>query len=119
MENIKELITIASACIGLLATVTGFLIPLVKNVKAKNKLSAANKLFTALQSFVVEAEKFTNYTGAEKKEYALTKANRYAMENNLPFNEQETERKIEDLVALSKTVNKREIQRSTYRNLDD
>ncbi len=107
MENIKEIIAIASACLGLLATVTGFMIPLVKNVKAKNKLTALNKLTTTLQSLIVDAETFTNFTGAEKKEYVMTKANRYAMENKIPYDEQAVSDKVEDLVALSKEVNKR------------
>lgn len=108
MGNFKEIITIASACLGLLATVTGFLIPLVKNVKAKNKLSAINKLTVTLQSLVVDAEKFADFTGAEKKEYVMTKINRYAIENKIPYDEQAVSEKIEDLVALSKEVNKRE-----------
>lgn len=108
MEDIKEIITIASACLGLLATVTGFLIPLVKNVKAKNKLTALNKLSTTLQAFIVDAEAFTNFTGAEKKEYVMTKANRYAIENKIPYDEKAVSNKVEEIVALSKEVNKRE-----------
>lgn len=107
MENIKELITIASACLGFIATLTGFLIPLVKNVKAKNKLKSLNKLSVALQAFVVEAEQRVNFTGEEKKQFVLTKANRYALDNKIPFNEQSVEGEIESLVALSKSVNKR------------
>ena len=107
MENIKEIITIASACLGLIATATGFLIPLVKNVKAKNKLTALNKLSTTLQAFIVDAETFTNFTGAEKKEYVMTKANRYAIENKIPYDEQAISDKVEEIVALSKEVNKR------------
>ena len=109
MENIKQIITIASACVGLLATITGFLIPLVKNVKAKNKLTALNKLSTTLQSLIIDAEAFTNFTGAEKKEYVMTKANRYAIEHKIPYDEQAVSEKVEDMVALSKEVNKREI----------
>ena len=107
MENIKEIITIASACLGLIATATGFLIPLVKNVKAKNKLTALNKLSTTLQAFIVDAETFTNFSGAEKKEYVMTKANRYAIENKIPYDEQAVSDKVEEIVALSKEVNKR------------
>ena len=107
MENIKELITIASACFGFIATLTGFLIPLVKNVKAKNKLKSLNKLSVALQAFVVEAEQRVNFTGEEKKQFVLTKANRYALDNKIPFNEQSVDGEIESLVALSKSVNKR------------
>lgn len=107
MNNLKEIITIASACLGLLATVTGFLIPLVKNVKAKNKLTALNKLTATLQSLIVDAEAFVNFSGAEKKAYVMTKANRYAMDNKIPYDEQAVSDKVENLVALSKEVNKR------------
>ena len=92
---------------GFIATLTGFLIPLVKNVKAKNKLKSLNKLSVALQAFVVEAEQRVNFTGEEKKQFVLTKANRYALDNKIPFNEQSVEGEIESLVALSKSVNKR------------
>lgn len=107
MENLKQIITIASACVGLLATITGFLIPLVKNVKAKNRLSALNKLTNVLQSLIVEAEKFTNFSGEEKKAYVLTNANRYALNNRISFDEQDVSSKVEELVALSKNVNVR------------
>ena len=112
MENVKEIITIASACLGLIATVTGFLVPLVKNVKAKNKLTALNKLTTTLQSLIIDAETFNNFTGAEKKEYVMTKANRYAIDNKIPYDAQAVSDKVEDLVALSKEVNKRETKTS-------
>lgn len=105
MEEIQQIIIIAANCLGLVGTITGFLIPLVKNVKAKNKLIAINKLTATLQTLVVEAEEFTDFTGTEKKEYVMTKANRYAIENNIPFDEQVVSAKVEDLVSLSKEVN--------------
>ncbi len=105
MEKIEQIIIIAANCLGLLATFTGFLIPLVKNVKAKNKLVALNKLTSTLQTLIIEAEEFTNFTGTEKKEYVMTKANRYAIKNKIPFDEQLVSDKVEDLVALSKEVN--------------
>lgn len=107
MDNLKEIITIVTACLGFIATATGFLIPLVKNVKAKNKLTALNKLSTTLQSYMVDAESHSNFTGEEKKDYVLTKTNRYAIDNDIPYDEQALSAKVEDLVALSKEVNKR------------
>lgn len=105
MENLEQMITVVSAGLGLIATVTGFLIPLVKNVKAKNRLTALNQLSTLLKSLIVEAEKFSNFTGEEKKEYVMTKANRYALENNIPFDESTVGDEIEKLIDLSKNVN--------------
>lgn len=105
MEEIEQIIIIAANCLGLVGTITGFLIPLVKNVKAKNKLIAINKLTATLQTLVVEAEEFTDFTGTEKKEYVMTKANRFAIENNIPFDERVVSDKVEALVSLSKEVN--------------
>lgn len=115
MENLEEIITIVTACLGFIATVTGFLIPLVKNVKAKNKLTALNKLSTTIQSLMVDAETHANFTGEEKKDYVLTKANRYAIDNDIPYDEQAVSAKVEDLVALSKEVNKRGTASTTQR----
>lgn len=105
MENFQELITLVSAILGVVVTATGLLIPLVKNAKAKKRLSAINKLSEVLQKFVIEAEAFTNFTGAEKKEYVMTKANRYAIDNKISYDENAVSEKVEDLVALSKQVN--------------
>ena len=107
MGNLEEIITIVTACLGFVATATGLLIPLVKNVKAKNKLRALNKLSTTIQSLIVDAETHSNFTGEEKKDYVLTKANRYAIDNDIPYDEQAVSAEVEDLVALSKEVNKR------------
>ncbi len=108
MESLREIITIISASLGLIATIIGFLIPLVKNIKAKNKLVAIKKLTSTLQSLIIDAEAFVNFTGTEKKEYVMTKANRFAIENKIPYNEADVSEKIEELICLSKEVNKRE-----------
>ena len=65
MENLEQIIAVASAGVGLLATLTGFLIPLVKNVKAKNKLMALKELSSVLQSLIMDAEQFVNFSGEE------------------------------------------------------
>lgn len=105
MNQIEEIITIISAALGLIITITGFLIPLIKSTKAKKSLIAVNKLTGALQNMVIEAEKFVNYSGEEKKQYVMTKAYKYAVENKIPYDENAVSEKIEDLVALSKQVN--------------
>lgn len=105
MSQIEEIITIITAALGLIITITGFLIPLVKSTKAKKSLIAVNKLTGTLQNMVIEAEKFVNYSGEEKKQYVMTKAYKYAVENKIPYDENAVSEKIEDLVALSKQVN--------------
>lgn len=105
MENLEQIIAVASAGVGFLATLTGFLIPLVKNVKAKNRLLALKRLSSVLQTLIMDAEQFDDFTGEEKKEYVLTRANRYAIENDIPFDESAVDNEIEKIVSLSKNVN--------------
>lgn len=108
MDKLEQIIAIISACLGLIGTITGLLISLVKNVKAKNRLTTINKLTVALQAFVEDAETFVNYSGAEKKEYVMTKANRFAIDNNIPYDETAVSDIIENIVKISKSVNVRE-----------
>lgn len=118
MENLEQIITIASAGLGMLVTILGFLIPLVKSSRAKKKLIALNKLSTVLQSLIIDAEKFTNFTGKEKKEYVVTKANSYAIKNKIAFDETAVSEKIEKMVALSKQVNTKSSQISGTSNVE-
>ncbi len=46
-----------------------------------------------------------HYSGEEKKEYVMTKANRYAIENDIAFDEDAVSEKVEELITLSKEVN--------------
>lgn len=108
MEAIKEIIIIASFVVGLITTATGFLIPLVKNRKAKKALEALNSIAGQIQPLVVEAERFVNYTGAEKKQFVLTKINDFAIKNKIPFDETATSNLIEEIVATTKQVNMRD-----------
>ncbi len=108
MDKLEQIIAIISACLGLIGTITGLLISLVKNVKVKNKLKSINTLTVALQAFVEDAETFVNYSGAEKKEYVMTKANRFAIDNNIPYDENAVSDIIENIVKISKSVNVRE-----------
>lgn len=107
MEHIKEIIPIISAILGIVITATSLIIPLVKSVRSKKRLASVNQLATILQKLIMDAETFTNFSGAEKKEYVMTKVNRYALENNIQYDEESVSNKIEELIELSKNVNKR------------
>lgn len=108
METLEKIFAIVSAALGALGTIVGLLISLVKNKKAKRNLAITQLLTNALQDFVVEAEQFTNFNGGEKKEYVMTKANRYALQNKWNFDEEAVSEIVEDMISLSKSVNKRE-----------
>lgn len=107
MENIEIIISIASAALGLLITTVTFLSKFVTNAKAKKAMENIVKIGNAVIPYIEEAETFVHYSGEEKKQYVLTKANMFAIENKIKFNEQAVSEKIEELVTLTKQVNKR------------
>jgi len=45
------------------------------------------------------------FSGAQKKEWVLTKLNRAAIDNNIPYDEVIVSNLIDELVAFTKTVN--------------
>lgn len=67
-----------------------------------------NKLKTFVQECITTAETFKNFTGEEKKEYVITKANQYAISKGIKFDTEKVSNLIEDLVTLTKQVNQRE-----------
>ena len=52
-----------------------------------------------------EAEGFRNYTGAEKKNYVLTKMNQFSIDNKINYDEDYVSCKIEELIETTKVVN--------------
>lgn len=107
MENLEIIISIASAALGLLITTITFISKFVTNAKAKKAMENIVKIGNAVIPYIEEAETFVHYSGAEKKQFVMTKANKFAIENNIKFDEQAVSEKIEELVALTKQVNKR------------
>ena len=107
LEILQNWLPIVSALLGIVITAIGFIIPLCKSEKAKKVANSALKITEVLKDGIIEAEKFVNYTGAEKKEYVITKANQYAIKNNIDFNEEAVSEEIETLVDLTRKVNKR------------
>ena len=70
------------------------LIKFVKNEKAKRVLQHTLKITEQLQPLIVKAEEFLHYSGEEKKQFVLTAANRYALDNKLAFDNQ----RVSDLI---------------------
>ena len=105
--DLELILSLSGTILGLLITACTFIVKTVNNTKAKHIAEQAIKIGNAVLPFIKEAEKFTSYTGAEKKEYVMTKANQFAIENNIPFNADEVSDKIEELITLTRHVNKK------------
>jgi len=108
MENLTAIISISCTALGLLVTTITFIVRFARSLKEKRAAQNTLKLCEALTGFISAAEKFSNYSGNEKKEFVLTRANRFTMDNKLPFDIAFVEGKIEELMRLSKEVNQRE-----------
>jgi len=105
MENLEIILSLIGTTLGLAITVLTFIIRSVRNSKVKKSLEQAVKIGNAVLPFVREAEKFTSFSGAEKKAYVMTKANQFAIQNKILFSEELVSQKVEELVELTKQVN--------------
>jgi len=108
MKEIEIILSMAGTIAGLLITVLTFIVKFIKSTKAKRAMEQIVKIGNAIIPYIEQAEKFTGYSGAEKKEYVMTKATQFAVEKKIPFNRVLVSEKIEELVSLTKRVNKRE-----------
>lgn len=107
MNVIQQVVTVLSAALPFVTGFVTFLIKFIKNEKVKKALQQTVKITEALQPLIVNAEQFSHYTGQEKKEYVLTRANQFAIENNLQFDREKISDLIDGLVETTKKVNAR------------
>lgn len=106
--SIQEIITLIGSVLPLLIAFLTFLVKFIKNEKAKKVLNCTLKLAETIQPLIVEAEKFTHFSGEEKKQYVLTKANQFAIDHKLKFDQEKVSVMIDELVETTKKVNMRD-----------
>ncbi len=105
MEKLSIVLSAAGTMIGIIVVMLTSLCKLIKNSKARKMAENIIKMGNFILPYIEEAETFISFTGEEKKAYVMTKANQYAIDNGIKFNEEETSAKIDELVALCKVVN--------------
>lgn len=108
MEHLEVILSMAGTALGLLVTAVTFIAKFFRSAKAKKTAENIIEIGNAVIPYIEQAEKFANYSGVEKKEYVLTKANQFAIEQGIDFNAATVSDRIEELVKLTKEVNKRE-----------
>ena len=105
--------TIIAICslIGTILSILGIFFSLLaktKNKKARNIAERMLKVIDFSKDAVKMAEQFTNFTGKEKKEYAMTLVKQCCIECGIPINDEEISNNIEDVISISKSINFRE-----------
>lgn len=108
-ENFHLYLSFLAPMLTLLCAAVVFLQKFVKNKKLKKVLEKTEQITKEIIPCITEAEKFVNFTGAEKKEYVMTKINQYSIEHHINFDKEETSKRIEELISLTKEVNAREL----------
>jgi hypothetical protein len=108
MEKLEIILSLSGTGLGLLITAVTFMAKFIKNSKAKKAAESVVEIGNAVLPYIKQAETFINYSGAEKKEYVITKANQFALEHGIRFDAASVAVKVEELVKLTKEVNKRE-----------
>lgn len=105
MEKLTLVLSTAGTILGLLLMILATTCKWIKNSKAKKIAENIIKIGNFILPYIEEAEKFVAFTGEEKKAYVMTKANQYAIDNKIEFDEAKTSAKIDEIVALCKVVN--------------
>lgn len=105
LENLRLCLSFLAPVLGLLCTTAVFLKKFVKNKNLKKILEKAEEITKEIIPCIMEAERFVNYSGEEKKTYVMTKLNQFAIANDISFDAETTSSKVEQLVALTKEVN--------------
>ena len=105
MENIELIFSLIGTCIGLIITLATIIGKYVSNKKTKRLAEQTIEICNAILPYIEQAESYIAYSGQEKKEYVMTKANQYAIEKGIAFDESVISEKVEEILELTKTVN--------------
>ena len=105
MENLELYLSLIGTGVSLVVTLVVLVVRLVKSVRQKIELKDELDLLSVVGPLMEIAEKNKNFTGDEKKEFALTKLNQFAIENDVNFNIETVSNKIEELIEVSKQIN--------------
>ncbi|MBO7693992.1 MAG: hypothetical protein J6T10_15340 [Methanobrevibacter sp.] len=61
-----------------------------------------------IEKLMIEAEQHKNYNGAEKLQFVLSQLFEYCVQNHIKYDKEKFIAKIENLIELTKQVNKKE-----------
>jgi hypothetical protein len=116
MENLELYLSLAATILGLIISTITFLTKFIKSKKGKKIAEELLKISLDLMPLIEEAEKFVNYTGAEKKAYVMTRATQFVINKGMNVTENNISNKIEELVNLTNEVNVRKHRNNVSTN---
>lgn len=111
MNNAEWIVSLIGTAGSLLIAVVTFAIKCIRAIRDKTKTEGLASLTAEIVPLIETAEKFLHYSGEEKKEYVLTKLNRFAMDNGIAFDAEKISEQIDRLVELTRQVNSKNFQK--------
>ena len=105
MEKLEIILSLGGTVISFIITLIVVIIKLIKWKKIYKSLEEEKELYDLVDDLMSIAETYNNYLGKEKKEYVITKLNQFAIENEIDFDKEKVDERIEKLIKLSKNVN--------------
>jgi hypothetical protein len=103
VKTIEIIWYVISGLLGLATAIAGIFAG--KNGKGENTEKGKHVVYDYLCQVMCEVEKFPHFTGAEKRDYAMTKVNQFCIDNKLKFDPELTAENIEKMINFSKEVN--------------
>ena len=94
-------------CVGLLFNLIGLIYNILRARRCGALTNAADWLaiLEAARQYEKEAERFTEYDGAEKLQYVLSRLRVFTAELGVPFDEEKLTEQISADIAFTKVVN--------------
>lgn len=111
MMEVIELIKLITSCLLVLFTLITIILKVFKHSSSKKVAASADnvlKLIEKAKEFIIIAEGIINFKGTDRKEWVMTKLEKFAIDNDIKFLEEEASKIVEDLIDFSKKVNIKE-----------
>ena len=105
MEEIRMYVSYITPILTIICSFLIFLKNKIKKKQVSKMVEKTEELMKRIIPYIEEAERFTNFSGEEKKEYVMTKLKGYAINFGIDFDENSISNKVEELIELSKKVN--------------
>ena len=95
-----DILKVISGILSITPFLITFIVKYTKNEKAKKVLQGINQITKMANVFVRDVEQLKGLSSEAKKEWVMTKLNRYAIDENIVFDEQQVSNIVEELVRV-------------------
>lgn len=106
-ENISWIAPLISVTLSLIASTVLLICRNSKNKRGEKAAKTALSIIDFAQKAVVAAEQFLNFSGPEKKAFAVTQIKEWCIDSKLNYSGEQISDAIEKVIEISKNVNKR------------